>query len=809
MSSQQAATRGAVRGFSTLQLAELAVNLSKVSLRATGQWPKVMRDRKDPTTKQKYKEEVFETEGVMTVAILKQLTGIDLGDAVAGKGDGTGGSVIARLSHGTDDVDALPFKNGGKSYEMRRLDNITNAGAAKVALQLMAARPILLAAVRGILGLQSLPGGPTRGPGAPPVSFREVLESGQFFGKVVGSNDLSKGGSALDTPLVTSYSWGPGKESLRTPAQRTAAIYEVLAQTTDAEPDKAKRGGVGAEREASAADVNERVQQSTGLLALKVVDDIILKLARADKSNAADQTPQQAASRQRIAPRLLAALTSALTVKPRSDSPKELRAAAMASGLLQTVMRTDPEDQSIPAWPVTVAEPRTAFTIMNAAQQASGGLVPFSEDVWLSMTKSTLSALLAGIKVAKPGKEKDRGFKYDPAQFPTQSYLVQQGNGIAIRDLEPSANAYQFTRYVFDNLFWKYMNSNGSADVLPSDTKASSGRRQTSGSGFAGATDDSVKVLSNKKPSDIATFARKVRTKAYSEAGLRAGARNLGIVVPTVVARRNVLEETILDALLINHRDEAAQGNAGALNIMTAVLAIDGFTDIEKTPALVPSAVVAVRAKLDAHYGRLDMDCGIALKNGWLRTKDLKIVAKNKGVLVKVDDKAEDICGKLGAPEQALPLNSGQRAEAILEGPAKSSGRRSGTRASALPTGFIIPGVASGQQFAQQQQTFVAPQPFVAPSRISTTIAPSRQQQTFAAPSAAQPAPTLVAPSRISGQLSPRTQQLQMTQQQGPAAAPTRVSSGTTRTSGGATFAQPPPISSSAQGTLATLLGRK
>lgn len=520
---------------------------------------------------------------------------------------------------------------------------------------------------------------------------RELAEPSNYKAHVVGGVQRAPAGSGELEPLLrSSYSWGNAKKG-QTLQSRINALQQVwqLTDRNQEPPAPARTGGgagFGAPRPASRANADLEIGQSAGFLNRNVVKFLSRHI-------------NKRATRQPTQVQLDAANRFGQALRQALGLGGQFNLSEVQQGLLN---RFGPTGQGVKQ-------------LFDAVVQQLGGAPAAGQTMWEAASTSSIKELIGGFNINKPNWQTTDG----KARKDFVHVVEAQG-------ANPEGNAAEFTRYVYNQLFVRYVQGQG-VDRQSNEAAAKSNRRTNVGArGLLGTDDAALKNLTANNARQVASFIGKARKGFYTLEALRAGAQKMGIQIDPGVIVHDAVIQTLVDQVVRGYSSgigvdaDKTLAVAAALNITGFGTATRGIRD----QATLLAARDAILRKLDAQSGHLTAPCTAAN----YKRRDLKRIAKAHGVKTDKIKTVAGACAALAAagvnPEQPSQdaISSGRRQElATAARPSQAkSGRRSGRRSPTILEGLagtnFSPGRAQNlaafmggqqaQQFQPQQPAF-------------------------------------------------------------------------------------------------------
>jgi len=501
--------------------------------------------------------------------------------------------------------------------------------------------------------------------------IRELTNPARYQAHVVGGVQRAPAGSGeLEPMLRSSYSWGTKKgQTLQT---RINALQQVWALTDrNQEPPPPARtggggGGFGAPRPASRAQADLEIGQSNGFLNRNLAKFLSKHISKRAVGNPSAQQLQAAAAVGQVIRQLL-------NIQPGFNLAME------QAKLLQ--------NQSNPK------------QLFDAVVQALGGAAQAKQVLWLAASTAAVKELIGGFTINKPNWQDQTGKEHkDWIHVPTAT------------GQNPEGGAQEFTRYVYNQLFDRYV-AGGGVDRQSAEAAAKSERRRGS-NGLLGTDDIALKDLIGSDAKKVAAFVGKARKGLYTMEALRAGAQKLNIQVDAGAILHDTVIQSILDQT-VRAYSAGVGAHADQTMAVAAALGITGFSKGIRDAETMQAAKDAILRKLDAQNGRLTAPCNKAN----YKKKDLKRIAKAHQISTDKIKTVETACLALsnaGVQREAASadvISSGRRAEtAKPRAPSQAkSGKRSGTRAPTILEGLA--GTNYSPTRAQGLAAFMGGQP--------------------------------------------------------------------------------------------------
>jgi hypothetical protein len=550
------------------------------------------------------------------------------------------------------------------------------------------------------------------------TSWKEASGAGSRSGSRGGSPRGAAGGLLGGGQQGARSSQQAFQERLR----KIEAVW-ALTQRNQEPPEIERQGGggrIGQRQPASEEDVHARVAQSNGFLSKN--------LAEVMAGNIQNRRRTQGVSAQ--------------VLQQNQALQQAIRAAfGLPAGQLDAAQ---------------LGQARQGLSNLSAQQLnqrflqlAGGNPEALREALWASLGDVSLRRLLGGLGIRKPESAGGRrDFRHSAGQ----------ARGAA-GDFDAA-----FSRFVYDELFDAYLQRGAQGDKMPEDAQRRSQNRGNRGGprGVLGTNDRALQGLSLANANQVASFVFKALQRSYTLEALKAGARALGVPVEESAVLQDAVIQQIANHVVVSYSAQLQAGSPAHTSAVAAAVRLRGFSEL-RTPQAVAEARQAIIRTLDAQNGLMTEPCQMDDRGRVVNysRRDLKRIAKANGISLRSTN-MEAACAELsGQVQQAAAsadaLSSGRRQERVIgvQGGQKSggrSGRRSGNRTQAA-TGGLGGLAAQGPLSAGTQAAFAnfLPQAGAAPVGLGGGSPRSNSGRRLSGGIGAAAAPT--SPRRNSGGL--------------------------------------------------------
>lgn len=685
--AQRQAAEGPTRGFTTLQLLQLAVIANKNKMAALGQVP-VSKVSGKPSNlqggKAVYENLRTQIGGLPAPPGKSAVKGVRAKQITPNviKSMGPKGTGWFNGGQGLDAYERRPGTPGDQIEAQRQ--NIYNWLGQNQQYLLNADAYVLPV---GVGTLHADNGG----------ALAKALKSSYEFGVPKAAKGRTKesltraGWSLRGGPGV-----GPDGKPLKSFIQAVIAVYRRGSGPPGAVVKSGRAGAV-----ASAQDALDIIAGTRGFLNQKLADYLASRFNL--KGN------PSAAQAQALAQFNDAVENTASTMAQQNNAIANWNAAGSGASKRQAIQALG-------------TNPRKLATLLTGVMQAVGGFARLADILWLIGTKSQIIEVMRGYDIHTPdiGANEKRSFQWlasttlgGAEAFPADGSNPNDANGGAVA----------YTRFVFNALLQQYLtaDANGVPTGAGGDLLSERGEKRkitaaknAGARGIAGPTDKSIVALqapAGKAPEALAValFVRKARQNKYSMEALQAGARLIGLQGQENALIHNAVIYSIVDYIVRTWGVPAQAGDLGSIVAVGAALGLQNMTwdDVKvASPAALEEAKAKIIRKVDAMYGILTAPCrnvdGKVVAPDGLIDEDLKRVGAAHSVLQSKLKNASDACGALSqyvqAPSQTI---SSKRREQTRNAPTAAT-EAPGNLAN-IAGGGAAPAALGGLNFSPRQ----------------------------------------------------------------------------------------------------------
>ena len=511
-----------------------------------------------------------------------------------------------------------------------------------------------------------------------------------------GKQGVMSSASILDDVITSSWRDAPGKapaRAARTPQQnfqeRINKVQQVWALTQrNQEPAAVERaaggGRVGVKTPATAEDVSARANASNGFLAKNLAEMLAANVQRRQSAGVSASVLQQNQA-------LSAAIRAAFNIPAGNLDATQLAQARQAI--------------------IAVAQ-NPAELHRRVVAMAQGNVEALREALWASLGDVSLRKVIGGLGIHKP--ENVATGKRDFVHSAGQARGAQGPFDVAI-----SRYAFDslFDAYVQRGAGGDRM----PADAQARSNRRLEGQAGAGPRGVLGTNDKALQGLSLNTPSQVEKFIRKALQRQYTLEALKQGARALGVPVNESSVLQDAVIQQTADHILVSYNQQVQAGSALHTAASAAAARLRGYGDLRTAEAVAEARRAIVRtldAQNGFMTEPCEFDAKGQVSN--YSKRDLKRIAKANAVQVAASASGATVCDAIsGVVPRAQPsadaLSSGRRQERVIE-PQPSSGKRSGQRSgrrAAAPSNALGAMAAPGQLSPNTQAAFAAflPQP--------------------------------------------------------------------------------------------------